>query len=220
MINVLAIDYDGQQKHLSIDQFPDTCPYCHRDITPKQLGTGFYDSYEVQVILHCPNRSCQKIFVGYYSSHGSTYSLHRTSKGHRKSTELPDIIREVSPNFATIYEQSNIAEQDGLSEVCGVGYRKSLEFLIKDYVISKHQKEADEIKKKFLGKCIKEYITDQRIKTVAERATWLGNDETHYVRKWETKDLNDLKSLIRITMLWIEMEIETERIEAEMPSPS
>lgn len=31
-----------------------------------------------------------------------------------------------------------------------------------------------------------------------ERAAWLGNDETHYVRKWPEKDVKDLKSLNRI----------------------
>lgn len=222
MIGIAASEYDGQQKTLNIDKYPDSCPFCHRDITPRNLGNAFYQDREVQLVLLCPNRSCQKVFIAYYSlfHKDSTWHLHRSSSGFRKTIELPDAIKEVSPSFVTIYQQSSIAEQEGLSEVCGVGYRKSLEFLVKDYAIRKHPAELDEIKKKFLGSCIKEYVSDQRIKTVAERATWLGNDETHYVRKWGTKDVNDLKALIRITMLWIEMEVETEKIEAEMPPPS
>ena len=55
------------------------------------------------------------------------------------------------------------------------------------------------------------------IKAVAKRAVWLGNDETHYVRKWEEKDVQDLKGLIRLTILWIEKVKETERLLAEMP---
>jgi hypothetical protein len=51
---------------------------------------------------------------------------------------------------------------------------------------------------------------------MAKRATWLGNDETHYVRTWEGKDLKDLKTLIRLTIHWVEMEAETERYEQEM----
>ena len=31
----------------------------------------------------------------------------------------------------------------------------------------------------------------------------LGDDETHYERRWIDKDLNDLKNLIRLTVNWI-----------------
>ena len=49
---------------------------------------------------------------------------------------LSDIISELSPNFCEIYNQAYIAEQTNLMQICGTGYRKSLEFLIKDYLIS------------------------------------------------------------------------------------
>lgn len=68
-----------------------------------------------------------------------------------------------------------------------------------------------------LSKCIDDYVDDVKINAVAKRAVWLGNDETHYVRKWEGKDVQDLKGLIRLTILWIEKEMETERLLAEMP---
>jgi hypothetical protein len=48
-------------------------------------------------------------------------------------------------------------------------------------------------------------------------ATYLGNDETHYVRKWDTKDVKDLKNIIHLAVLWIQMEIETARLRADMP---
>jgi hypothetical protein len=31
---------------------------------------------------------------------------------------------------------------------------------------------------------IEEYIDDSDLKEIAKRAIWLGNDETHIVRKW------------------------------------
>ena len=102
-------------------------------------------------------------------------------------------------------------------EICGVGFRKALEFLIKDYAKFKNPEESEQIERKFLGKRIGDYIDDTRIKTVAKRAVWLGNDETHYVRKWEDKDLSDLKKLIELTVHWIEMEFLTESFENDMP---
>ena len=55
-----------------------------------------------------------------------------------------------------------------------------------------------------------------KVKSCAEKAVWLGNDETHYERKWENKDINDLKLLIKLTLHHIEAEILTEKFEAEM----
>jgi len=37
--------------------------------------------------------------------------------------------------------------------------------------------------------------TDTNVKAVANRATWLGNDETHYEKKYEQLDIKHLKEL-------------------------
>jgi hypothetical protein len=95
--------------------------------------------------------------------------------------------------------------------------RKALEFLIKDYVIKNHPTKAEEVKKMLLGNCIKDYVSDDRVKQVATRAVWLGNDETHYLRKWKDKDLSDLKNLISLTLHWIEMDELTKEAIKEMP---
>ena len=107
----------------------------------------------------------------------------------------------------------------GLNQICGVGYRKALEFIIKDYLLMNISDESkrDSIRKKFLGNCIKEDVSSTNIKEVAKRAVWLGNDETHYTRIWIEKDVSDLKHLIDLTIRWIENEIETQRLLASMP---
>lgn len=76
-----------------------------------------------------------------------------------------------------------------------------VEFLIKDYTIKKHPEKEDEIRKALLGKCIQNYISVTKIKECAKRATWIGNDETHYVRKWKDKDVKDLKILIQLSQI-------------------
>ena len=62
------------------------------------------------------------------------------------------------------------------------------------------------------------YIEDDRIQKVAERALWVGNDETHYLKIWKGKDLNDLLNLIDLTIHWIEIEHGTEKYQNEMPN--
>ena len=92
-----------------------------------------------------------------------------------------------------------------------------MEFLIKDYLIKTNPTKEESIKKKFLGKCIQEDVTDTKIKSAAKRAVWLGNDETHYVREWTDETLESLKKLISLTHHWIEMEELTEGFEDKMP---
>ncbi len=58
------------------------------------------------------------------------------------------------------------------------------------------------------------------LREIAKRAAWLGNDETHYVRKWEGKDLEDLKRLISLTIHWIEMEKLTADVMADSAKSS
>ncbi len=101
--------------------------------------------------------------------------------------------------------------------VAGPGYRKALEFLIKDYLCLAQPEDAEKIKKAQLGPCIADYVTNENVKAMAARAVWLGNDETHYTRKWEDKDLEDLKKLIQLTVHWIEMELMTTSVIEEMP---
>jgi hypothetical protein len=128
-------------------------------------------------------------------------------------------ITELSPNFVEIYNQAFIAEQQNLSQICGVGYRKALEFLVKDFCIKYNPDDEENIKVAKLAYCIETYVGSEKIEQVAKRAVWLGNDETHYVRTWVNKDLSDLKSLIDLTIYWAEMEELTRRLEIDMPKP-
>ncbi len=76
--------------------------------------------------------------------------------------------------------------------------------------------DKEKIKGLFLGKCINEYIDDPRLKSTAEKAVWLGNDEAHYIKKWEDKDIADLKVLIRLSCIWVESILLTEQYDTEM----
>ncbi|ENA1795681.1 DUF4145 domain-containing protein [Flavobacterium psychrophilum] len=202
---------------INLDGHPNECTFCHKTIVPHSIY-GVLNGEIMEVMLTCPNVSCGKSFIGYYDYGGSVYYFNgETTIGTLIEKEFSETITTISPNFATIYNQAFSAEQYDLTEICGVGYRKALEFLIKDYLIINNPDDIEKIQKKLLGACISEYIDNIRLKSVAKRAVWLGNDETHYVRKWETKDLQDLKKLIELTLHWIEMESLSDSLESEMP---
>ena len=51
---------------------------------------------------------------------------------------------------------------------------------------------------------INTYLQDlEEIKNLAKSVAWLGNDETHYVRKHTDKDLEDLKEFLDAAALLI-----------------
>lgn len=203
---------------VNVEGHPNKCPFCHQLITPAYLY-GHRNDLIMEVTLICPNQLCRKSFIGYYfmQSHQNFHFNGKTSIGNLVGKNFSGTIKSISENFITIFNQAFSAEQQELTEICGVGYRKALEFLIKDYIISNKPAEKEKVEKKLLGACISEYVDDNRIKSVAKRAVWLGNDETHYIRKWEGKNLEDLKKLIELTVHWIEMETLTAGFEREMP---
>jgi len=208
--------------NVGIEGYPDECPFCHKMIIPTFFH-GYQNGLVLEVVHYCPNTECLKSFIGYYqrtsSSAGSYYYKFngKTTVGNPIGKNFNDSVKSISNNFILIYNQAYAAEQLDLKEICGVGFRKALEFLIKDYLISIKPEDKENIEKKLLGTCIEQFVDDNKIKSVAKRATWLGNDETHYVRRWEGKNLEDLKKLIDMTVHWIEMELLTKSFESEMP---
>ena len=200
-----------------IDTYPDICPHCHKYQVPMYVGglkyEGSYGEEIIEVFFQCTNTHCNKGFIAYYYDN----TLQRLSIGTFLNQEFSEIIKTTSPLFSIIYNQAYFAEQNNLNQITGVGFRKALEFLIKDYAIKNNSSEEESIKKAPLMQVINKYITDTNIKNVATRAVWLGNDETHYMRVWEDKDLSFLKKLIDLTIHWIEAEELTKTMIEEMP---
>ena len=197
---------------------------CHHGIHPVSRGWDHIfgtDASIIERVFACPLHSCGHLFLArYYKNPSSGYFfLRECVPTEPQSAQFPDELRKISPDFCAIYDEAHKAEQRGLLLVSGPGYRKALEFLIKDYLTSLQSDDAarKEIAQLPLMGCIKKYVTDRRMLITAERATWLGNDETHYIRKWEDKDLQDMKNLIQLTCYWIQSEHLTNAAAAGMP---
>ena len=211
---------------VGVDKTPAECPICHVAVTPLDLGLALQIQGEnaLEQVFQCPNEECQHIFVARYQEGKQGFEFDSCVPIEPIVGQQSPTISQISPDFCLIYEQADKAEQHGLLLVAGPGYRKALEFLVKDYIISESTETGKElaikkttVEKTQLGACIANYIKSERIKEIARRATWLGNDETHYVRRWEDKDLKDLKKLISLTLHWIEIEKLTAEVMVDMP---
>jgi len=176
-----------------------------------------------------------KPFIAVYR-YSDGYLLKRLEPQTRRRWVRNAIIQEASPSFYDIYDDALAAEQESLDHATGPCYRKALEFLVKDYVSTEPLKElkaaqeasdngaasaANEqlrtIREAPLGAVIDQRIHDERIRETAKRAAWLGNDATHYIRKWNDHDLQDLKDLIALVIRFIESEESYKRMLERMP---
>lgn len=200
-----------------LDELPTRCPYCYKSIHAVYYGFN-RDERFFELICRCPDNECGRSFIATYGFgwHGDFVFTH-TTFGEVEIVPFPEEITNLFAPFVTIYNQAHFAEQHKLSEIAGVGYRKALEYLIKDFLIKQNPSLESQIKRKLLGQCITEHIKDANIKKVAKRAAWLGNDETHYERIWVEKDIEDLKKLIQLTVYWISAELLSDSYEKEMP---
>jgi hypothetical protein len=209
---------------MQFDEIPDECPICHRGIDSRipYVYVENYASTTSQLIFQCPRRDCLHFFIGYYegSAQSREFFFSHVAPINPIKYDFSEVIATISPQFIDIYNEASYAEKMQLTNICGVGYRKALEFLIKDYAISlaADENQIEEIKSNRLSDVITNYINNQTLQDTAKRASWLGNDETHYVRKWVDKDLEDLKTLIKLTVRWIEMVELAREFKNQMPN--
>lgn len=219
--NIQAIDlYDSELTANACIEEESICPLCTKGISPQFLFAAVTkpkesSPYNITVINQCP--VCKKIFMSHYLV--LKYSLHafkfdidetelvRSEPQNYSDRKFRDSISKLSPRFTKIYNQAHFAETHGLDEISGIGYRKALEFLVKDFAISLNPTKENKVKSSTLSKCIESYIPGEKIQTLAKAATWLGNDETHYVQKHAEYTLDDLKSFINATVAFIDSEL-------------
>lgn len=199
------------------------CPICHAHIVAKDLHVAAYKherSVYATILNFCSG--CQSCFITTYEidldyqipNEFKTTRLISSEPEKYIPEEFDDRLETLSPSFVEIYNQSKQAETMSLNHIAGMGYRKSLEFLIKDYAIHFNPDKESEIKSMLLAPCIKTYIDSSKIKTLAEKSAWLGNDETHYVRKHPEFDVQDMKRFIKACYTYIISELTLEEAEA------
>jgi hypothetical protein len=119
--------------------------------------------------------------------------------------DFSPLISNISSQFSIIYNQALKAEHFLLNEVCGMGYRKAFEFLLKDYLIYVGKMTLEQAQKEYrLKVCIDLLEDDDLFRRLATYTAHLGNDFSHYYRKMADKEIADLKTLINTLVDWID----------------
>lgn len=202
---------------------PTECPCCKRtmasDLTPiiavnnllpsdsvEDNDKDFREGTECIVVSIYRCTSCNSLFTlwskhkaGHNENHKLEWScdIQNAYPFDTHLTAFSNDINGLSPEFVSIYNQAELAELQNLNELCGMGYRRALEFLIDAYI--RKTKPAESIDANLpIGTKINNYIDDTKIKMLAKKAAWLGNDATHIVNKHPERNIVvDMKKFIK-----------------------
>jgi hypothetical protein len=138
-ITVVSLSFGSDW--ITINKVPDECPVCRAHILPEhhwygRIG-GRYGA-DLEIVFGCPNQKCVELFIGYYSLQPSTgnFLFMCTRPNEPVPLMFEEPLSAISPQYCLIFEEAHKAEAAGLTQICGMGYRKALEFLIKDYLIA------------------------------------------------------------------------------------
>ena len=215
-----SLKFNGESITGVIEE-PSICPMCKHAVKPQELFITSYKNesgkWYITALYLCKN--CYETFVTLSEcsiENTSKYSkifsikLIYTEPNRFAKKHFDDKIVALSPQFVKIYNQALAAESYNLDEIAGIGYRKAIEFLVKDFCIHTKPDEEDKIKSLPLAKCIYHHIDNPQIQTLATRAAWIGNDEAHYIRKQENRDISDMKNFIKAMVYFIGMVLITE----------
>lgn len=216
--------YNVYGQNLTISA-PDICPHCNKNIAP-MLCTyatninnnldNFYtcSQFELSTIFLCPN--CQKsifaryIMLKYNNSSTGQFCYQEDTKFvypyAAPKIEIPQKIQDLYPDFYAVYEQAAKAENLGLDKICGMGFRKAVELLVKNYLIKQHNEPEEQTLEARLGQNINK-IENPKIRALARSATWIGNDETHVIKKLKDYDVQDMKKFIHSLCYFIASEL-------------
>ena len=217
------MDFDNHFRNIEFIS-SQTCPYCQKIIFPEVITTVASDNLEdLFLTIHCPG--CDGIYFEKYIKQIQSTIQHgfEVNTISYKSVALcpslpipfdfPEYIQLQYVDFTDIYNQAATAESMNLGKICGMGYRKALESLAKQYAHECFPNESSKIDNESLAQTINRFESP-KIKTLAKAATWLGNDQTHMIAKHPEYSINQLKAFIRFLCQEIEAEQEFKKAQS------
>lgn len=206
------------------------CPCCHSKMTMTCLQFTWsksktswdyynllYTKYEYgqqveykQYLYKCWNKSCNNLIIAVCRDNQDDIKIIYPKKPESFDFSPFENIQKISQNFINIFNDAYAVESLWYKEIAWPWYRKAMEYLIKDYalyLVWDNQEEKEKIIKEWIMDCITWYIEDSRFQELAKHTMWLWNDQVHYYQKWEDKDIEYLKWMIKTAMNYIEMQL-------------
>lgn len=176
------------------------CPIC----TTPQNGTcrgghvflSKAQIYYVTFLYECT--SCKEKYLAIFDvdlkNKNATFAAFYPNK---PNSYKDDKLSAISERFIDMYNQALACEDIGNIELAAIGFRSAVEILIKDYAIKELGEDEKTVSKMRLIDAIGNYLSAD-IASSADVVRILGNDYTHYQRKYPQHDFEVLKQYMNI----------------------
>lgn len=185
-------------KTLNIE-IPKTCPICGiaNNPTSNEAGSlGTQEGYIFTIHHRCP--ACKKVHMTNQEYLGESKTKMLLVYPNKVITEIDQLFLDFAPRFAEFYSEAVEAENLGLDNIAGTGYRSSIECLIKDYALDFELASKDEISKLNFNNAIDKFVKDDELLNGALHfIRKVGNNYTHWDKSSDIS-LPVLKSYVEI----------------------
>ncbi len=186
---------------------PSVCPHCGfgTDAPLVQKDTFSFNGH------HLFSATCTCTACGKYFFFACEYDSGKTDYAPIVYPNIAftpysnNILEKISPRFIDMYNQALQSEFHKNIELAAIGYRSALEILVKDYAISELGLNPEEVSSKKLCSAIGTYLNQEELVKTADVVRILGNDYTHYERKYPQHDFELLKGYMEIFLKQIEV---------------
>ena len=196
----------------------DICPVCKKPTNPDLINSSYFPlaEDETHLVLTFRCLGCKHFWTEEFiatrhliNSYTERYEIEHIKVIPNLPSDIPisDDVEMVSPIGKQIYVQALKAEHEQLDHIAGIGYRKALEFFVKDFSIVTNPDDEGKIIKMSLKQVIEKYIKDEDLKTFALASAYIGNDEGHYYRNNPDKGFTDLKNYLHGVIHYMEMKL-------------
>ena len=190
---------------------PMLCPHCNAyedgSVIDKRSFSYIDGCYIGTVMYRCTH--CNKPYLVIYKidTKAKKTTFEQFFPTYRAEEYKNPLVEEISPRFIDSYNQALRAESIKDFELAAIGYRHSLECLVKDYAIKELKKSSDEVVGKTLAQAIGEYLGEKDLVATADVVRILGNDYAHYERRYPEHDFFLLKRYMQIFIHLVETKV-------------
>lgn len=231
--------FDSSPEKMEIDiqskafEYPTICSFCNR--TGDQecieiIGISGEHEFDAVGVFYC--KYCKNSTVNFFINEKFYYMDEENAKTHYPyvltvadqsprltyQNEIPEIVQAKYKDFFDIYNQAATAESSNLLHLAGMGYRKSIEFLVTDFL--KDYPTDDSVTHEWLEnpetrlKQKIEKLPNQRLIRTGTAIAYLGNDETHYTSRHPDFNLQHMKKFIGLLIKELESEFIYDNVES------
>jgi hypothetical protein len=193
---------------------PMTCPHCgygtDGTITNYSLFANNENAY-VAISIRCTH--CNRLFLAIYEGKppikGNIDSEHLNfirCIPSDSGVPAPENLETLSPRFAELHHQAQVAVEHDLYDLAAIGYRCALEVLVKDSAIEELKEPPEVVKKMKLERALAKYLKQEKLLKTADVVRFLGNDHAHYEKRYPELEFPVLLKYYNMFLQMIDVE--------------